>query len=44
MTCHICRRTGQKTYSQEEAEIKCLICGYCELEKQIAEQEESKND
>jgi hypothetical protein len=30
MSCHICRRTGQRTCDPAEAEIKCMICGQCQ--------------
>ena len=33
MTCHICRRTGIRTCNEEEAEIKCLLCGFCDKEE-----------
>lgn len=38
MSCHICVRTGEKTCDPEEANVKCMICGRCEAEKEIDEQ------
>lgn len=32
MACHICVKTGIRTCDPEEAEIKCMLCGYCERE------------
>ena len=29
MSCHICVRTGERTCDLEEAELKCVICGWC---------------
>lgn len=33
MACHICKRDGTRTCNQEEAEIKCMLCGRCEAER-----------
>ena len=30
--CHICKKSGVRTCCPEEAEVKCMICGYCERE------------
>lgn len=30
MSCFICRRTGIRTCDAEEAEIRCMVCGFCE--------------
>ena len=32
MACHICKRTGVRTCDPYEADIKCLICGFCNKE------------
>lgn len=43
MSCHICKRTGEKTCNLQEAEIKCMVCGRCELER-VMEQEDTTNE
>jgi hypothetical protein len=30
--CHVCKRTGERTCDAEEAEVKCMVCGWCERE------------
>lgn len=42
MSCHICVRTGERTCDPQEAEIKCLICGFCERQALKEEFKESK--
>jgi len=32
MSCHICKRTGIRECDPQAAEIKCVICGFCEQE------------
>lgn len=39
VTCHICKRTGIRTCDEEEAEIRCMICGFCDAEKLRTERE-----
>ena len=31
--CHICKRTGVRTCDPKEAEIKCMVCGFCESDQ-----------
>lgn len=38
-SCHICKRTGVRECDPEAAEIKCMLCGFCEAEKQCKERE-----
>jgi ribosomal protein L37E len=42
VTCHVCKRTGIRTCDYDEAEIKCMICGFCEAEKTRADREEAQ--
>lgn len=30
MSCHVCFVTGIRECNPQEAEIKCMVCGYCE--------------
>ena len=32
MACFICKYTGEKTCDEDEAALKCFICGRCEAE------------
>ena len=32
MACMICRRTGERICDPDEADLRCMICGYCERE------------
>jgi hypothetical protein len=32
MSCHICKRTGIRECDPQEAEVKCMVCGFCEKE------------
>jgi hypothetical protein len=41
-TCHICVKTGIRECDPEAAEIKCVICGFCEAEKLRLERENGK--
>ena len=47
MACHRCIRTGVGTCDPSEAEIKCMICGFCEAEikrkQREADHEEERN-
>jgi hypothetical protein len=38
-TCHICVKTGIRECDPEAAEIKCLICNFCNTERQRKERE-----
>ncbi|MDD2899007.1 MAG: hypothetical protein PHI31_09870 [Desulfuromonadaceae bacterium] len=38
---HTCKRTGIRETDQQQAEIKCLTCGFCERE---AIREEFQNE
>jgi hypothetical protein len=40
-TCHVCCRTGIRECDPEAAEIKCVICGFCEGQKLREEREAS---
>lgn len=42
--CHICQRTGVRTCDEEEAEIKCMICGFCEAEADRKRREAGEDD
>ena len=44
VACHICKTTGIRTCDKDEAEIKCMICGYCDAEKEREKQQESVGD
>lgn len=37
--CFVCKHSGQHVCNAEEAEIKCMVCGRCEAEKQLAKEE-----
>jgi hypothetical protein len=37
--CHVCKRTGIRECDPEAAEIKCMLCGFCETERQRKERE-----
>lgn len=44
MSCFRCKRTGEKICDAAEAEIRCMVCGFCER-KAIKDQfEEGAND
>lgn len=32
MSCHTCKRTGIRECNPAEAEVKCMVCGFCERE------------
>lgn len=34
MACFVCKHTGERICDAEEAEIRCMICGRCEREKE----------
>lgn len=38
--CHICKRTGIRECDPHEAEIKCMICGFCSKEDERQKREE----
>lgn len=42
MACFKCKRTGEKICDAEEAEIRCMVCGYCEREAIKEECQEDK--
>lgn len=33
MSCFKCKRTGEKICNAEEAEIRCMVCGFCESQE-----------
>lgn len=45
MSCHTCKVTGIRTCDPEEAEIKCMICGFRECQAtQKAMRDEAAED
>ena len=42
MACFICKRTGIRECDPKAAEIQCMICGFCEREKEREEGDAAK--
>jgi len=41
--CFQCKRTGERICNPVEAEIKCMICNRCEVERLLKESREAED-